>query len=93
MADSVDLFNRLGGLLVGLRLDEVEELREVEIPNDVSPPYHFSPVVPGMVVDRETRPFSLSAPPPVQRLPSHDKKLLAQAYASPLPGRVGPPRY
>ena len=31
-------------------------------------------------------------PPPVQRLPSHDKKLLAQAYASPLPGRVGPPR-
>ena len=33
-------------------LAQYRELRAVRIPNDVSPPFHFSPVVPGMVVDR-----------------------------------------
>lgn len=51
-------------------LEKYQELREVDIPNDVSPPYHFSPVVPGMVVTREARPVSLSAAPPVER-PEH----------------------
>ena len=38
-------------------LDRLAELRGVPIPNDVSPPYHFSPVVPGMRVDRTRRPW------------------------------------
>ena len=37
-------------------LERLEELRAFHIPNDVSPPYHFSPVVPGMTVDRARRP-------------------------------------
>jgi hypothetical protein len=48
-------------------LENYEELREIEIPNDVSPPYHFSPIVPGMVIDREARPLTLSAAPPLAR--------------------------
>lgn len=37
-------------------------LREVAIPDDVSPPFHFSPMVPGIQVDREERPFRMSRP-------------------------------
>lgn len=33
---------------------------QVDIPNDVSPPYHFSPVTPGMSVDKTPRPFVVS---------------------------------
>lgn len=44
-----------------------EELRAIHIPNDVSPPFHFSPIVPGMKVDRRKQPFTLSAPPAVKR--------------------------
>src|SRR6185295_15453222 len=31
-------------------LAQYKELHAVHIPNDVSPPFHFSPVVPGMTV-------------------------------------------
>ena len=48
-------------------LTRLEEQRAVVIPNDVSPPYHFSPVVPGITVDRTRMPFVLSKAPPVQR--------------------------
>lgn len=41
-------------------LERYEELRKVHIPNDVSPPFHFSPMVPGLVVDRARQPFRLS---------------------------------
>ena len=41
-------------------LENFEERREVHIPNDVSPPFHFSAVVPGIEVDKTSRPFRLS---------------------------------
>lgn len=44
-----------------------EEIRNLHIPADVSPPFHFSPVVPGLTV-RQTPPvFRLSAAPAVTR--------------------------
>jgi Asp-tRNA(Asn)/Glu-tRNA(Gln) amidotransferase A subunit family amidase len=39
-----------------------EELRKLDIPNDVSPPFHFSPLVPGMKVNRTREPLHFSAP-------------------------------
>ena len=36
------------------------ELREIDIPNDVSPPFHFSALVPGMRVNRTPEPFRAS---------------------------------
>jgi hypothetical protein len=48
-------------------LTQFEDLRKVQIPNDVSPPFHFSPVVPGIDVDTQSRPFRLSQPPPLDR--------------------------
>jgi Asp-tRNA(Asn)/Glu-tRNA(Gln) amidotransferase A subunit family amidase len=44
-----------------------EEMRAIHIPNDVSPPFHFSALVPGMAVSRKTLPFVLSAPPALTR--------------------------
>jgi Asp-tRNA(Asn)/Glu-tRNA(Gln) amidotransferase A subunit family amidase len=41
-------------------LTQYKEMRELHIPNDVSPPFHFSPVVPGMVVDKAAKPFKIS---------------------------------
>jgi Asp-tRNA(Asn)/Glu-tRNA(Gln) amidotransferase A subunit family amidase len=41
-------------------LTQYKEMREVHIPNDVSPPFHFSPVVPGLKVDRTAKPFTIS---------------------------------
>jgi Asp-tRNA(Asn)/Glu-tRNA(Gln) amidotransferase A subunit family amidase len=38
------------------------ELRAITIPNDVSPPFHFSPLVPGMTVNRTVMPFRMSTP-------------------------------
>lgn len=46
------------------------EIRAIHIPNDVSPPFHFSPIVPGMEVNRARQPFRLSAAPGVKRPPS-----------------------
>lgn len=48
-------------------LTRYEELRAVHIPNDVSPPFHFSPVVPGLTVDKTRRPIAISAAPAVKR--------------------------
>ncbi len=42
-------------------LKRYEELRAIHIPNDVSPPFHFSPIVPGMTVNKKALPFVLSA--------------------------------
>ena len=51
-------------------LSRYEEMRAIHIPNDVSPPFHFSPLVPGMEVNRTRLPFRLSAAPAVKR-PGH----------------------
>ena len=48
-------------------LARFEEVRKLEIPNDVSPPFHFSPIVPGMDVSKTKKPFRLSAAPAVKR--------------------------
>lgn len=45
---------------VNQNLERYERLREVEIPDDVGPPFHFSALVPGMTVDRTRRPFRMS---------------------------------
>src|SRR5262249_52374420 len=39
-----------------------EELRKLAIPNDVAPPFYFSPLVPGMKVNRTREPLRFSAP-------------------------------
>ncbi len=44
-----------------------EEIRKLHIPPDISPPFHFSPVVPGLTVNKTKQPFRLSAAPPVKR--------------------------
>jgi hypothetical protein len=48
-------------------LTRYEELRAIHIPNDVSPPFHFSAIVPGMEVNRTKLPFKLSPSPAVKR--------------------------
>jgi Asp-tRNA(Asn)/Glu-tRNA(Gln) amidotransferase A subunit family amidase len=48
-------------------LTSFEELRKLHIPPDVSPPFHFSPVVPGMTVNKTRVPFRLSSAPSVKR--------------------------
>ncbi len=47
---------------VNQNLARYQELRELHIPNDVSPPFYFSPLVPGMKVDRQREPFQPSRP-------------------------------
>jgi Asp-tRNA(Asn)/Glu-tRNA(Gln) amidotransferase A subunit family amidase len=47
---------------VNQNLTRFTELRTIEIPNDVSPPFHFSALVPGMTVNRTKTPFRMSAP-------------------------------
>jgi Asp-tRNA(Asn)/Glu-tRNA(Gln) amidotransferase A subunit family amidase len=44
-----------------------EEIRKLHIPPDVSPPFHFSPLVPGMPVNKTRQPIRLSAAPSVKR--------------------------
>ncbi|MDP2391343.1 MAG: amidase, partial [Acidobacteriota bacterium] len=44
-----------------------EAIRKLHIPPDVSPPFHFSPVVPGLTVNKTRQPFRLSSAPPVKR--------------------------
>jgi Asp-tRNA(Asn)/Glu-tRNA(Gln) amidotransferase A subunit family amidase len=48
-------------------LARYEDVRKLDIPNDVSPPFHFSALVPGIEVNKARRPFRLSAPPAVRR--------------------------
>ena len=47
---------------VNRNLTSYEELRKTSIPNDVAPPFYFSPIVPGMKVNRTREPFRASAP-------------------------------
>jgi Asp-tRNA(Asn)/Glu-tRNA(Gln) amidotransferase A subunit family amidase len=48
-------------------LTRYEEMRAIHIPNDVSPPFHFSALVHGMEVNRTRQPFRLSSAPAVKR--------------------------
>ncbi|MBI3263848.1 MAG: amidase [Acidobacteria bacterium] len=48
-------------------LTRFEAVRKLEIPNDVSPPFHFSAIVPGIEVNKTKKPFRLSAPPALKR--------------------------
>lgn len=48
-------------------LTRYEAIRATDIPNDVSPPFHFSAIVPGITVDKTKRPFKLSAAPVLTR--------------------------
>ena len=48
-------------------LTRYEEVRKVKIPLDVSPPFHFSALAPGITVNRTRQPFRLSAAPAVKR--------------------------
>jgi len=43
-------------------LTRFEDLRKVHIPNDVAPPFYFSPLSPGMKVNRAKLPLRFSAP-------------------------------
>ena len=47
---------------VNQNLTRFTELRAIDIPNDVSPPFHFSALVPGMRVNRARQPFRMSSP-------------------------------
>jgi Asp-tRNA(Asn)/Glu-tRNA(Gln) amidotransferase A subunit family amidase len=47
---------------VNSNLTRFNELRAISIPNDVSPPFHFSALVPGMTVNRTRTPFRMSTP-------------------------------
>ena len=47
---------------VNQNLTRFDELRAIDIPNDVSPPFHFSALVPGMTVNRTKQPFRMSTP-------------------------------
>ena len=48
-------------------LNTLEEIRAIHIPNDVSPPFHFSSIVPGLKVDRTRQPMRFSPAPMVKR--------------------------
>ncbi len=43
-------------------LTRYEEARKVHVPNDVSPPFYFNPIVPGMKVNRVRQPIRFSVP-------------------------------
>src|SRR5215475_5851374 len=43
-------------------LGQYEELRKLTIPNNVAPPFYFSPLVPGMKVNRTREPLRFSTP-------------------------------
>jgi Asp-tRNA(Asn)/Glu-tRNA(Gln) amidotransferase A subunit family amidase len=59
-------------------LENYIELRKIEIPNDVSPPFHFNPIVPGIEPPSRTAiPFRMSTP--TVRRPSNIEDL---AFAS-----------
>jgi Asp-tRNA(Asn)/Glu-tRNA(Gln) amidotransferase A subunit family amidase len=58
-------------------LNNYVELRKIHIPNDVSPPFHFSAIVPGITPNKTAIPFRMSAPS--LRRPSNIEEL---AFAS-----------
>ena len=47
---------------VNRNLTSYEEVRKLHIPNDVSPPFYFSPITPGMKVNRAKLPMRFSTP-------------------------------
>ncbi len=47
---------------VNQNLTRYADIRAIPIPNDVSPPFHFSALVPGMTVNRTRQPFRISTP-------------------------------
>ncbi len=47
---------------VNQSLARYETFRKVQIPTDVSPPFHFSALVPGMTINRTKQPFRMSTP-------------------------------
>jgi len=51
-------------------LSGYDDLKKLHIPPDVSPPFHFSPLTPGMTVNKARQPFRLSTAPSVKR-PGH----------------------
>jgi Asp-tRNA(Asn)/Glu-tRNA(Gln) amidotransferase A subunit family amidase len=52
---------------VNRSLSQYEDLHKFNIPNNVSPPFHFSALVPGMKVNRRKEPIRLSAVANVKR--------------------------
>ena len=44
-----------------------DDIRKLHIPPDVSPPFHFSPLVPGITVNKARQPIRLSSAPSVKR--------------------------
>ena len=46
---------------VNRNLNSYDELRKLPIPNDVAPPFYFSPLVPGMKVNRTREPLHFTA--------------------------------
>src|SRR5262245_17893958 len=47
---------------VNQSLSRYETFRKIQIPNDVSPPFHFSALVPGMTINKTKQPFRMSSP-------------------------------
>ncbi|HKB91866.1 MAG TPA: amidase [Opitutaceae bacterium] len=52
---------------VNQNLSRIAALHKLHIPNNVSPPFYFSPLVPGMKVNKARLPFRLGKPPSVKR--------------------------
>jgi Asp-tRNA(Asn)/Glu-tRNA(Gln) amidotransferase A subunit family amidase len=52
---------------VNQALTRYEALHNFKIPNDISPPFHFNPIVPGMKVNRTRQPFRISDAPITKR--------------------------
>ncbi|MCC5021639.1 MAG: amidase [Candidatus Synoicihabitans palmerolidicus] len=59
-------------------LGRYEELHAISVPNDVAPPFYFSPIVAGMTVDRIAAPVRFSSP----SAPSRPANLEDLAFAS-----------
>jgi len=59
----------IGGIVqtVNQNLGRYEAMRKIPIPNDVAPPFYFSPLVPGMKVDRTPVPFRAGKVPKLKR--------------------------
>ena len=47
---------------VNQNLNRYQEIHDLKIPNDVSPPFYFSSITPGMKVNRTREPLVFSAP-------------------------------
>src|SRR5579884_1656938 len=47
-------------------LTRAKAIQEFHIPNDVSPPFHVSAIVPGVVVNKVAKPVAFSKPPSVK---------------------------